>query len=64
MGSTTSADWTNSGIPNVDGPDAMIAGLWDDLDPGNSGMAGDVYTYYDAPNHRFIIEYFRVEHYP
>jgi hypothetical protein len=64
MGSTTSADWTNSGIPNVDGPDAMIAGLWDDLDPGNSGMAGDVYTYYDAPNNRFIIEYFRVEHYP
>jgi hypothetical protein len=64
MGSTTSADWTNSGIPNVDGPDAMIAGLWDDLDPGNSGMAGDVYTYYDAANHRFIIEYFRVEHYP
>ncbi len=64
MGSTTSADWTNSGIPNVDGPDAMIAGLWDDLDPGNSGMAGDVYTYYDAANNRFIIEYFRVEHYP
>ena len=64
MGSTASADWTNSGIPNVDGPDAMIAGLWDDLDPGNSGMAGDVYTYYDTPNHRFIIEYFRVEHYP
>jgi hypothetical protein len=64
MGATTNADWTNSAIPNGDGPDAMIAGLWDDLDPGNSGMAGDVYYYYDATNHRFIVEYFRVEHYP
>ena len=64
MGSTMNADWTNSGIPDVDGPPAMIAGLWDDLDPGNSGMAGDVYTYYDDANHRFIIEFFRVEHYP
>ncbi len=64
MGATLNADWTNSPIPNGDGPDAMIAGLWDDLDPGNSGMAGDVYTYYDASNHRFIVEYFRVEHYP
>jgi hypothetical protein len=25
---------------------------------------GDIYYYYDAPNHRFIVEYFRVSHYP
>ena len=42
----------------------MIAGMWDDLDPGNTGQPSDIYHYYDAVNHRFIIEYFRVEHYP
>jgi hypothetical protein len=41
----------------------MIAGIWDDLDPGNSGQPSDIYWYYDEANHRFIIEYFRVEHY-
>lgn len=57
-------DWTNSAIPNSDGPVAMIAGLWDDLDPGNAGAPSDVYYYYDAASHRFIVEYFQVEHYP
>jgi hypothetical protein len=64
MGSQTDADWTNSSIPLADGPSAMIAGLWDDLDPGNPGQPSDIYYYNDAANHRFIIEYFDVEHYP
>jgi hypothetical protein len=64
MGTTTSTDWTNSSIPGADGPPAMIAGLWDDLDPGNIDLPSDIYTYYDEINHRFIVEYFRVEHYP
>ncbi len=63
MGSQTDADWTNSSIPNPDGPEAMIAGLWDDLDPGNAGEPSDVYYYYDTANHRFIVEYFMVEHF-
>lgn len=64
MGSQTATDWTNSNIPNPDGPDAMIAGMWDDLDPGNIGASSDIYYYNDAANHRFIIEYFQVEHWP
>lgn len=63
MGSQTDADWTNSSIPNNDGPQAMIAGLWDDLDPGNAGEPSDIYHYYDTANHRFVVEYFMVEHF-
>ena len=62
MGSQTTYDQTNSGIPHPDGPYAMIAALWDDLDPGNTGEPSDIYYYDDAQNHRFIIEYFQVEH--
>ena len=64
MGSQSGVDWTNSSIPNTDGPPAMIAALWDDLDPGNIDAPSDIYYYYDAANHRFIIEYFQVEHWP
>ncbi len=64
MGAQTDADWTNSTIPHPDGPQAMIAGLWDDLDPGNEGEPSDVYYYYDEEHHRFIVEYFMVEHAP
>jgi hypothetical protein len=64
MGYESSSSVTNYGIPNAGGPAAMIAGIWDDLDPGNAGQPSDIYYYYDAANHRFIIEYFQVEHYP
>ncbi|MDH4211802.1 MAG: C25 family cysteine peptidase [candidate division WOR-3 bacterium] len=64
LGYQTMLDPSNSAIPNADGPAAMIAGIWDDLDPGNSGQPSDVYYYYDATQHRFIVEYFRVEHWP
>jgi hypothetical protein len=64
MGSASTYDYTNTGIPDSDGPEAMIAGIWDDLDPGNSGEASDIYYYYDAANNRFIIQYFRIMHYP
>ncbi len=64
MGDQTDDDWTNSSIPDDDGPQAMVAGLWDDLDPGNDGEPSDIYYYYDEVNHRFIVEYFQVEHWP
>lgn len=63
MGNESSVDWSNSRIPDADGPRPMIAGLWDDLDAGNAGAPSDVYYYYDSANHRFIVEYFKVEHY-
>jgi len=36
----------------------MIAPLWDDLNPGTTyGGAGDIYEWYDATNHLFIIQF-------
>ena len=64
MDSTASTVYANSPIPNTYGPPAMIAGLWDYLQPGTVGEPSDIYYYYDAANHRFIVEYFRVEHFP
>ncbi|GAG92180.1 unnamed protein product, partial [marine sediment metagenome] len=64
MDSTGSVDFSNTGIPNIDGPSAMITGVWDYLHPGVVDAPGDIYYYYDADNHRFIVEYFKVDHYP
>jgi hypothetical protein len=62
LGSTTSTDYTNSGIPNADGPPAMVAGIWDDLYPGTAGEPACIYYYNDAVNHRYVVEWFRVPH--
>ncbi len=51
---------SNTGIPSVGGPRAMIAPFWDDLDPSE---AGDIYQYYDNAEHRWIIEFYQVDHY-
>ena len=64
LGYTSDVDWSNTGIPSADGPPAMIAAYWSDLDPGNAGAPSDIYWYYDQPNNRFIVEYFQVEHWP
>jgi hypothetical protein len=64
MDSTGSTDFSNTAIPYVDGPPAMIAGIWDYLEPGTAGQPGDIYYYHDAANHRFIVEYYMIEHYP
>ncbi len=64
MDSTGETAYANGSIPGVTGPPAMIAGLWDYLNPGNTGEPSDIYYYYDATNHRFIVEYFQIEHYP
>jgi hypothetical protein len=58
------SDSTNTPIPNSDGNPAMMAGVWDYLEPGIPDAPGDIYYYYDEPNHRFIVEFFQVEHYP
>jgi hypothetical protein len=64
MGFQTQYDQTNSAIPNTDGPSAMVAGLWDDLDPGNAGAPSDVYYYYDNTRNIFIVQWFECEHWP
>jgi hypothetical protein len=50
----------NTGIPAVGGPRALVAPFWDDLDPS---VAGDIYQYYDAAGHRWIVEFYQVDHY-
>jgi len=63
LGSETSTNYNNTGIPNTSAPNKAIYALWDDLNPGYSGQPGDVYYYNDATNHRFVVEWFRVPHY-
>jgi len=41
-------NWT---LPADGSPDAMICAFWDDL------AGGDVYTYYDEANHRYIVQW-------
>lgn len=62
--STDSTDPANTGIPHPNGPPGMIAGVWDFLQPGTAGQAADIYYFHDAANHRFIVEYFMVGHFP
>jgi hypothetical protein len=63
LGVQTTTDFSNSPIPNADGPGAMVAAMWHDLDPGNPNQPSDVYYFADTTQHRFIVEYFSVEHY-
>ena len=60
MGVTNEIDYTNSSIPDPDGPPAMISPVWGDLDPAGAtvgGDAGGVWYEYDSAAHTFVIEY-------
>lgn len=50
----------NTGLPNADTPNGLIAMWWDDLDP-NKG--GNVYYYHDGSNNRFIVSFINVPNY-
>ena len=54
MGGGSSAAFTNAPIPDGAAPNNLVAPLWDDLDPTESGT---IYTFYDEPNGRFIVQY-------
>lgn len=62
MGITTDTDYSNSAIPNSDGPSAMIAPYWEDMSPQRTNSGG-VWHWYDTANHRFIVEYCHIEQY-
>lgn len=49
----------NFQIPNVTPPNSMVAAFWDEFSPS---VHGQVCTYYDEENHRFIIEWYQVPH--
>lgn len=57
MGPTDETDYSNSAIPNADGPPAMLAPFWEDLSPQQSGS---VSYCYDWVNHWFTVEFYRV----
>jgi hypothetical protein len=62
MGVVTVDDYSNSAIPNTDGPPNMVAAYWEDLSPQRTNSGG-VWYYYDAVNHRYIVEYNHIEQY-
>jgi hypothetical protein len=55
LGATTTTDYTNSGIPNSDGPPNMLALFWRDLHAGYGGS--QIATYFNASQHYFVVEY-------
>ncbi len=57
MGITENPEFRNCRLPAGIGPAPMIAPFWDDLI-----LIGDagIYQYYDADEHRFIIEYYKL----
>jgi hypothetical protein len=61
LGVTTSNDWTNSTIPNVDGPPNMLALFWRDLNAGYGGS--QIATYFNPSQHTFTVEYDSVAFY-
>ncbi len=62
MDSTTVVDMYNWHIPAAGGPPLLIAPFWDDLDPTATDSSGNVCYWHDATNHRFIVEYSRIQH--
>jgi hypothetical protein len=60
MGRCGDTDYSNSAIPNSDGPPAMVATYWEDLSPQRTN-SGRVWYYYDAVNHLYIVEFNHIE---
>ncbi len=61
MGSTTLQHYRNFTIPSAGSPNRMIAPFWDNLYQTGSNQ---VYTWYDEANHRFIIQWSRMQNHP
>ena len=53
--------YSNAAIPSTATPQAIVALIWDDLDPASAN--NKIYYYYDAANSRFIVSYINVPHY-
>ena len=57
LGESETALFRNYPIPGPLGPNPMIAAFWDDLQMGS----GDVYTWFNASEHFFVIEYHEMQ---
>jgi len=62
LGSTISWDYSNSAIPDPDGPPAMLAPAWEDYSPQQE-VSGNISTWHDAAHGRFIVEYNHIRQY-
>ena len=62
LDSTWITDMYNWHIPAAGGPSLLVAPFWDDLDPNATDSSGNVCYRFDSQNHRFIIEYSRIQH--
>jgi len=62
LDSTWIADMYNWPILATGGPPLLIAPFWDDLDPNATDSSGEVCYWHDDANHRFIVEYSRIQH--
>ncbi len=62
MGDILEDDYSNSGIPDSDGPNGMIALYWEDLSPQRVN-SGRVWNWYDETDHMLIVEYNHIEQY-
>ncbi|HEX7321249.1 MAG TPA: C25 family cysteine peptidase, partial [bacterium] len=61
LGAATYALDDNGPIPRPGRPKRLSASFWDDLDPSTVANGhGDIYQYYDAASHRWILEYYQV----
>ena len=61
MGQTYLKHYRNWTLPSPGTPDNMVAVFWDDLYLQSS--TGGVFYWYDAANHRFIVEWSKVRNY-
>ncbi len=60
FGVSSSHSFLNSGIPDPNSPNNVVAGLWDDLNPGSGGT---VSYGYDSLKKVFVVEWNDVPHY-
>jgi hypothetical protein len=63
LGADTSRDYSNSPIPDPDGPAPMLAVKWDDLYHANTGSYGGIWWYYNPLIGAFIVEWDSVYYY-
>jgi len=57
MGQTYLTNYRNWNIPGAGAPPNLIAAFWDDL---YQGTGSQVYTWYDATQHRFVVHWSRL----
>ncbi len=62
MGDILEDDYSNSAIPDSDGPAGMIAPYWEDLSPQRTN-SGKVWQWYDVGEHLLVVEYNHIEQY-